>query len=195
LDADHPLRDAAQPHQPCLAGQRWAWDGVRFEVLHPTAEDYTAARKPNALSCVLRVVDAQGRSALLSGDIETPQESALLRRGAEARASTVLLVPHHGSRTSSSEAFIDAVRPQVAVVQAGYRSRFGHPVAEVLTRYSNRGIEVVRSDHCGAWLWHAGAAACTRDVRRRYWHWAAPVSGAEGGVNVASPRLPGADSR
>ena len=170
------------PHQPCLAGQGWTWDGVRFEVLHPTPADVATATKPNAVSCVLRVQDAQGRSALLTGDIEAPQEAALLQRQGNALASTVLIVPHHGSRTSSTAAFLDAVQPEKAVVQAGYRSRFGHPAPDVLARYADRRIDVVRTDQCGAWLWHDGAAACTRDVRRRYWHWTAPV----GGANVAN---------
>jgi competence protein ComEC len=107
---------------------------------------------------------------------------ALLQRQGGALASTVLIVPHHGSRTSSTAAFLDAVQPQLAIVQAGYRSRFGHPAPDVLARYAERGIDVVRTDQCGAWLWHDGAAHCTRDVRRRYWHWAAPV----GGANVAN---------
>jgi competence protein ComEC len=182
LEAGHPLLSGPLPHRPCEAGQGWAWDGVRFEVLHPTPAEVVAATKPNAVSCVLRVVDAQGRSALLTGDIEAPQEAALLQRQGGALASTVLIVPHHGSRTSSTAAFLDAVQPQLAIVQAGYRSRFGHPAPDVLARYAERGIDVVRTDQCGAWLWHDGAAHCTRDVRRRYWHWAAPV----GGANVAN---------
>jgi competence protein ComEC len=191
LEAEHPLLvDAARglPHTPCRAGQRWDWDGVQFELLHPAPDDVPFAVKPNAVSCVLRVVDAQGRSLLVTGDIEAPQEAALLRRTGAALASTMLVVPHHGSRTSSTAAFLDAVQPSVAVVQAGYRSRFGHPAPDVLARYAERGIAVVRTDSCGAWLWHDGAAACTRDVRRRYWHAAAPV----GGAIVAKASGPGA---
>ena len=94
----------------------------------------------------------------------------MLARGATLR-SDVLLVPHHGSRTSSTGAFLDAVAPRVAVVQAAYRSRFGHPAPEVLARYADRGIAVVRSDRCGAWtLPAAGPAVCERQVARRYWH-------------------------
>ena len=191
LEPGHALLAGAAPHTPCRAGQQWAWDGVQFNVLHPTDDDVAAARKPNAASCVLRVADAQGRSVLLTGDIEAPQEAALLQRSGALLASTVLLVPHHGSRTSSSAAFLDAVQPTTAVVQAGYRSRFGHPAPDVMARYADRGIEVVRSDQCGAWLWHDGAGACTRDVRRRYWHWAAPA----GGANVANRDGPGAQPR
>jgi competence protein ComEC len=190
LEAGHPVLAHGLPHTPCSAGQSWSWDGVQFSVLHPTPEDMAFATKPNAVSCVLRVQDALGRSLLVTGDIEAPQEAALLRRTGAALASTMLVVPHHGSRTSSTADFLDAVRPQLAVVQAGYRSRFGHPAPDVLARYAERGIDVVRTDGCGAWLWHDGAATCTRDVRRRYWHAVAPV----GGANVANSSGPGAPS-
>jgi competence protein ComEC len=175
LTADHPLLADAQsrgvPHRLCIAGQSWDWDGVRFAVLQPVAEDHVRHLKPNALSCVLRVQDAAGRSALLTGDIEAPQEAALVQGLGAALRSDVLLVPHHGSRTSSTAAFIDAVAPQVAVVQAAYRSRYGHPAPDVMQRYADRGITIVRSDRCGAWTQPAaGAASCERLIARRYWH-------------------------
>ena len=181
LSDDHPLRSRGVPHVRCDDGQSWTWDGVRFAVLHPASGDHDGVRKPNALSCVLRVADARGRSALLGADIESPQEAALVERQGAGLASTVLLVPHHGSRTSSSPAFIDAVAPRWAVVQAGYRSRFGHPAPDVVARYTDRGIDLVRTDTCGAWSWRDDEASCTREVRRRYWHWNSP----EGGANVA----------
>ena len=126
--------------------------------------------KPNAVSCVLRVAGANG-SVLLTGDIEAAQEAALLARGA-ALASDVLLVPHHGSRTSSTAPFIAAVGARTAVVQAAYRSRFGHPAPDVVERYTARGIELVRSDRCGAWTLPADGtpAVCERQAARRYWH-------------------------
>ncbi|NRF70025.1 DNA internalization-related competence protein ComEC/Rec2 [Aquincola sp. S2] len=189
LEPGHALLSADRTNTRCASGQSWTWDGVHFELLHPDDSDYTGApRRPNALSCVLRVVDGQGRSALLPGDIGAEEEAALLRRHpADRLHSDILLVPHHGSRSSSSEAFLRAVQPRVAVVQAGYRNRFGHPVSDVLARYAALGIPVVRTDRCGAWMWHDGAARCTREVRRRYWHWQAPESGADGGANVAIP--------
>jgi len=171
LEDGHPLRRGPVPHRRCLAGQRWRWDGVDFEFLHPTPADFTPGAKPNALSCVLRVADAGGHAALLTGDIEMPQEAALVARAGAALRSEILLVPHHGSRTSSSGDFIDAVGPAVAVIQVGYRSRYGHPVPEVVARFPARGIAVVRTDHCGAWQWREEGAHCTREVRRRYWHW------------------------
>jgi competence protein ComEC len=171
LADDDPLRRGPVTHVRCIAGQSWAWDGVRFVVLHPLASDYRPGVKTNAVSCVVRVSDAAGRSALLTGDIEAPQEAALAARAGAALRSDVLLVPHHGSRTSSSETFLSAVRPGVAVIQVGYRSRYGHPAPEVVARYAARGIAVVRTDRCGAWTWSLEGTRCTRSVRRRYWQW------------------------
>jgi competence protein ComEC len=175
LAAGNPLRANALAHTACEAGQHWAWDGVRFAILHPFASDYRPGAKTNALSCVLRVVDDRGDSALLTGDVEAPGEARLVARARAdpdaALRSDVLVVPHHGSRTSSTDAFLDAVRPGVAVIQVGYRSRYGHPAADVVARYGAHRIPVVRSDHCGAWRWAAGQASCTRAQRRRYWQW------------------------
>ena len=130
------------------------------------------------MSCVLRVSSARegapgGRSVLLTGDIEREQELALLAEGAAALRSDVLIVPHHGSKTSSTPAFLDAVQPRVAVFQAGYRNRFGHPAPDVLERYLERGIAVHASPDCGAWHGPTPTAplgACERDLARRYWH-------------------------
>ena len=123
------------------------------------------------MSCVLRV-SGGGRSALLVGDIERDQEAVLVAAlGAELR-SDVLLVPHHGSKTSSTVPFIEAVAPTVAVVQAGYRNRFGHPAVEVVARYRDRGVRVVDTASCGAWIWRAAEpaeGACERERSRRYW--------------------------
>ncbi len=170
LAEDHPLLARGVPHQPCSAGQGWDWDGVHFELLHPQQTDYARPARPNAMSCVLRV-QGTGASALLTADIEAAQEAALVQRLGAALKSDVLLVPHHGSRTSSSAAFINAVQPRVAVVQAAYRSRFGHPAPDVLARYDALSLPVVRSDRCGAFtLPTAGTPVCERIVARRYWH-------------------------
>ena len=82
-------------------------------------------------------------------------------------------MPHHGSKTSSSDTLLDAVRPRWALIQAGYRNRFGHPAPAVLTRYQAHGIAVLTSAECGAWRWHSEAEAgeCQRVQNRRYWHW------------------------
>lgn len=181
LSTDHPLL-AGRTTQRCEAGQSWDWDGVHFQVLHPRAQDFDAQPppKPNALSCVLRI-DAGGQSALLVGDIERLQEAALLARQGDELQSTVLLAPHHGSKTSSSPEFLAAVQPEWVLIQAGYRNRYGHPAPEVLARYQvlgerngeGRRLQIVDTPHCGAFTWasklpHNGA--CARETGRRYWH-------------------------
>lgn len=165
--ADAPGRAA---DQPCTAGQRWQWDGVELEVLHPLPSGAQAVR-PNARSCVLRIRSAQGSVALLVGDIERREEQALLARGAPLAAQW-LLVPHHGSQTSSSAEFIAAVAPRWALVQAGYRNRFGHPAPSVLARYAAAGVPLVAQPDCGAAQWSSAqpqALVCEREQARRYW--------------------------
>ena len=176
IEASHPLQ-ALRSAQRCEAGQRWVWDGVQFEVLHPQAADYETAAKPNAMSCVLRISNGV-RTALLVGDIERAQEARLVAQSeADLLRSDVLLVPHHGSKTSSSAEFLDAVHPRWALVQSGYRNRFGHPRAEVLERYQERGIGVINSPRCGAMTWKSWQTvdvACTRQLALRYWHHRVP---------------------
>ena len=172
IAADDHLQ-ALRPAQRCVAGQHWDWDGVQFDVLHPQASDYAGAPKPNALSCVLRIASAgpTPQVALLVGDIERPQEEALVAAAAPLRAD-VLLVPHHGSKTSSSAAFLDAVQPRQAWVQAGYRNRYGHPAEPVLQRYQERHIVVHDSPHCGAMRWRSDQPTellCERTVAMHYW--------------------------
>lgn len=160
----------------CAAGQSWAWDGVEFSILHPQAQDYDKGQRPNALSCVLRIRSPPqpgqtGAVALLVGDIEAAQENRLVAQGAMLKAD-VLLVPHHGSKTSSSAEFLDAVAPQWALVQSGYRNRFGHPALAPMMRYAERGISVLRSPSCGAIAWRSddpGSLACHRSTHGRYW--------------------------
>ncbi|MDQ3058797.1 MAG: DNA internalization-related competence protein ComEC/Rec2 [Pseudomonadota bacterium] len=170
LEDGHALQ-ALHPSVRCAAGQRWVWDGVSFEVLHPLAADYEGVNRSNAMSCVLRISNAS-RTALLAGDIEAAQEWRLATSEPERLKADILLVPHHGSKTSSSAVFLDAVQPQLALVQAGYRSRFGHPAAPVVARYEARGIRLVRSDRCGAATWQSQqpeAIRCQRQAQAHYW--------------------------
>ena len=158
----------------CEAGQRWTWDGVRFEVLQPTVDHYAMPRlKPNDLSCVVRIESDHG-SALLTGDLEARGELELVRRDGVSLQSDVLVVPHHGSRTSSTPAFIAAVAPQVAVFTPGYRNRFGHPRPDVVARYDDAGVRTYRTDYDGAltFVFAPGASRtprAERDHDRRYW--------------------------
>ncbi len=172
LPDSHPLLQSAHRgrHVGCVAGQRWTWDGIAFEILHPYAGDDPAAR-PNARSCVLHI-RAGAHAVLLAGDIESPQERALLARVPDRLRADVLLAPHHGSGTSSTAPFLDVVQPSLALFQVGYRNRYRHPKAEVLQRYQARGIRVVRSDLDGAVRLQIGQGGMT--VTRacetpRYW--------------------------
>jgi competence protein ComEC len=178
IEASHPLQ-LLRPATRCQAGQRWEWDGVQFEILHPQPRDYEGAARSNAMSCVLRI--ANGRTtALLAGDIEKAQEAALAADPERLRAD-LLLVPHHGSKTSSSEAFLDAVRPALALVQAGYRNRFGHPAADVVERYRSRRVGLQLSAHCGAAQWRSQQPAqvrCERTAAPHYWRHGASAVGA-----------------
>ena len=134
----------------CFAGQVWVWDNVRFEVLHPTIEGYDDLKvSDNNRSCVLKVTSQAG-SILLTGDIEKEAESALLNTIPEKLKSDVLTVPHHGSKTSSTSAFIAAVAPNISVFTAGYLNRFGHPKPLILERYQSFGSTIQRSDYDGA---------------------------------------------
>ncbi|MBP9729264.1 MAG: DNA internalization-related competence protein ComEC/Rec2 [Gammaproteobacteria bacterium] len=144
MSSDQPLADRVV--DPCVAGQRWEWDGVLFEILHPTI-DYQG--KKNDRSCVLKV-QAGTQSVLMTGDIEAKSETDLIQRVPQALASTVLIVPHHGSKTSSSEAFIAAVHPQYAIITVGYANHYGHPKPAILQRYREASIPVFDSMHHGA---------------------------------------------
>lgn len=155
----------------CEAGQHWQWDGVAFDMLHPLAEDYQKMLSPNARSCVLRI-SALGQVVLLTADIEALQESALVQRRGRALQADVLLVPHHGSKTSSTESFLEVVHPRWALFQMGYRNRYGHPAPQVMQRYVQRGIGVRLSPQCGAMTWRSqepDVMHCEREQNHRYW--------------------------
>jgi competence protein ComEC len=166
LPQAHPFHSLGGTVRRCRAGEGWEWDGVRFEFLHP---DELMAKR-NDRSCVLRVATGGG-AMLLTGDIERAAEDRLVRMG--GGKSDVLLVPHHGSRTSSTASFIEAVSPRFAVVPVGYRNRFGHPAKDVVQRYADAGVEILRTDREGAVTVALGAEGVAlrgeRASRARYW--------------------------
>lgn len=131
----------------CRAGQHWRWDGVRFCILHP------ARRKrwhsDNNASCVLRVATG-GHSALLTADIEAPAEQALVERAAPLLSADVLVVPHHGSDSSSTAPFIAAVNPRWALISCGHDNQWGFPKADVVARYRAAGAHVETTARRGA---------------------------------------------
>ncbi len=150
------LRHRRIPHRIVSAGSPPVRRGeATIEILHPRPwrwQDRHAgsvqASRPNEESLVLKI-GMGDQAALLTGDIEQEGEASLLQIHAAIQAQ-VLKVPHHGSRTSSSPAFIAAVRPEVALVSAGYRNRFHHPHPEVVDRYRRLGVRLLRTDLHGA---------------------------------------------
>lgn len=171
--------DTAAKRMKCYAGQHWVWDGVSFDVLHPMLESYAdTALKDNNRSCVVKITSASG-SVLLAGDIEKDIESALVAQDDGLLNSDVLVAPHHGSKTSSTAAFIDAVSPSVVVFTSGYLNRFKHPVASVMERYQAIGSAMFRSDYHGALTLSFKSsptdegkiqAVSWRAQYKRYWH-------------------------
>jgi competence protein ComEC len=172
LGPGHRVVAAARKHTRCMAGQRWEWDGVVFEMLQPAPASYAdTGLKANARSCTLRI-SAQGRALLLAGDIEAAQEAALVDGSLDKLRADVLLAPHHGSGTSSTPAFLAAVKPSIGVFQVGYRNRYRHPKKEVFARYGGLHIERLRSDESGAISFDFGPGITVREYRReeaRYW--------------------------
>ena len=131
---------------PCFAGQTWDWDGVHFDTFNPAPNTPYA---DNNSSCVIKV-SGGGSTLLLTGDIEALTELSMLRQYGKQLQSTVLLVPHHGSRTSSSDAFITAVSPQYAIISAGKYNRYHLPAQSVITRYLQHQVKVYSTANSGA---------------------------------------------
>ncbi len=159
--------------QRCTDGEHWEWDGVHFDILHPAAKIDTSSKPhDNDMSCVLRISIGE-RHILLVGDIEKRSEQRLLDLHAEQLPADVLVVPHHGSKSSSTADFIAAVLPDYAVFTNGYRNRFGHPKTEVLQRYADSGAALLRSDQDGAILIEMDAQHLSlqsyRKQHQRYW--------------------------
>lgn len=140
----HALPDAKH----CQAGQRWVWDKVIFEMLQPLPTQFAS---DNNLSCVLKI-SGINRSALLPGDIEKESEFSLVKQYGESLQADILVVPHHGSRTSSTSLFIRAVAPEFALLPVGYRNRYGFPAKTVIDGYQQYGSNILRTDYDGAIL-------------------------------------------
>lgn len=153
--------------EPCRAGVRWRWDGVRFSLLGPDRR-----REGNNASCILLIESSSAR-VLLAGDIEEPVERALAVPPVD-----VLLVPHHGSATSSTTEFVAMLQPRFAIVSAGWNNRFGHPHPAVLERYRDSGAHVVSTAVSGALRWRSDRADEVVAERCRsspYWRLGTPA--------------------
>lgn len=171
--------------QPCLAGQGWDWDGVRFRWLHPTP--YFPYLR-NDSSCVLHI-QARGASALLPGDIGRHVEARLAKLPPPQVRADLLVVPHHGSDTSSSLDFLAAVRARLGLLAVGQDNRFGLPKPIVLARYQRYGVPLLDSAAEGAVRVQLGPAGVTvlerrRRDRPRYWR---PVPAGGTGYAIGDP--------
>ena len=193
LDLNTPVVRAAQQtsqHLRCQAGQHWVWDGIDFELLHPTPSVYASDKwRSNARSCTLKI-SRGAQSILLAGDIEATQENELVHSDPQALASTVLLAPHHGSATSSTNVFLQAVHPRWAIFQFGYHNRYHHPHPAVWQRYADLGIERLRNDDSGALTLYFGQTLRIEEYRRRhprYWYPAVSAAHSAHSASVEPP--------
>jgi competence protein ComEC len=180
IDAGHAALGGAANVRRCERGQSFAFGtrgGLSLTVVHPPADDYARGnRSTNAMSCVL-AASVGALRVLLTGDLPAREEAELLASGGldPLVPFTLVAAPHHGSRHSSSQALVDAVRPRWVLVQAGYRNRFGHPAPEVVARWQAAGATALRTDLAGAVQWRLradgdAAIALARADRRRYWN-------------------------
>lgn len=181
----HPLmldvRQSAVPALPCQFGQEWQWDGVDFKIWHPSAaitfDANTHRGKPNENSCVLEIRNAYS-SFWLTGDIEKRGELEHIRRLQEMNYQSpntlIVMAPHHGSKTSSSAVWLNALEPTAAFSQHGYRNRYGHPHPSVKERYRQLQIPLLETTDTGAQIWYATKSDLSvellRDKQKRLWH-------------------------
>ncbi len=159
LEVDREI--GALSSTPCRAGQNWTWDGVAFEILSPPADAPPEANSAVPLhtksdrwwrnngGCVLRI-SAGEHAALLPADIEAPMEKRLLADAPDKLHADLLLAGHHGSKTSSTQPFVDAVQPQLVIFPSGWHNRFHFPRAPVVDRYLAEGAELHMTGNGGA---------------------------------------------
>jgi competence protein ComEC len=156
----------------CVAGQNWHWDGVDFEVLSPPKN---AKLSGNDASCVLKVTQG-ANSILLTGDIQRNSEDWLVENYGANLNSDVLVVPHHGSNTSSTKALIDFVAPKYAIFATGYRNRFRFPHKKVVARYEKIGAKLLNTHREGAITFKFSdksdilSPVSYRRKKRYFWH-------------------------
>lgn len=165
-----PEKFSFTPTSICYAGQTWVWDAVKFEVLHPLlGSSFTG----NNASCVLKVSSPYG-SVLLTGDIEKQAETSLVQNMRDLIKADIMLVPHHGSKTSSGDDFIGSVAPEIGFISAGYRNRFGFPKQDIMSRYESHGVKTFVSYETGELSAKFAETGLIieqfRSKIRRFWH-------------------------
>jgi competence protein ComEC len=156
--------------EACQEDQQWRWDGVDFRVLHPPPG---ATGQDNDRSCVLRI-SVEDKAVLVPGDIERAAEARLVYRHAADLRARILVAPHHGSNSSSTPGFLEAVDPDYVLFPVGYRNRFGFPRREVEERYLKRGVAALNVAEEGALRFRIQDRIAPperyRHIMRRYWH-------------------------
>lgn len=154
----------------CIAGQAWVWDNVEFKILSPQKPFYLGE---NDNSCVLKITTKAG-SILLTGDIEKTAEQGLVNHFPQHLKSDVLIAPHHGSKTSSTSAFLKEVNPDVIIIPAGYQNKFSFPHQQVLDRYKEINSTVYNLAEEGAVIVKLKNKSYTvqsmRKVEGKYWN-------------------------
>lgn len=174
IDPGNRLIEGAADVERCVAGRSIELGALRLEVLAPPASVYDNQHATsNAHSCVV-LAQMERQRVLLTGDIPARQEREMLQEHGDV-AAALLVAPHHGSHSSSSEELITSVHPRWVSMQLGYRNRFGHPHAEVVERYRAHDVQIVRSDEAGAAQWRFAADGKVELERwridhPRYWH-------------------------
>ena len=161
----------------CEKGQRWQYDGVKFSVLHPSTEQNGSRLdlSGNNQSCVL-LVESGPHRILLTGDIEAEAEQLLVSNYGKQLKADILLAPHHGSKTSSTEGFIEAVSPNYVIFSAGWRNRYHFPNSTVLKRYIQQDSKIYDTATHGAISFvldnklAISEPVTWRQASRRYWH-------------------------
>jgi competence protein ComEC len=150
--------------EACESGRQWQWDGVRFQLWQ-----WADAGDSNQRSCVLQI-EANGERLLLTGDIDTHAERSLLDSPL-AVPTQWLQAPHHGSRSSSSMALLNVLKPESVLISRGHGNSFGHPHPTVLARYRKQGLHIYDSAEHGAIHLQLGRfkPPWTMRQQRRFW--------------------------
>ncbi len=150
-----PARLPGPDTRRCNDRQAWNWDGVRFAVINPRVDEAVTG---NNASCVVRIKDSTGHVILLTGDIQRAAEASMVQRLGSALAADIITAPHHGSDTSSTDAFVNTVKPGYVLFPVGYRNRYGFPKTDVTSRYLGEGAILYRTDRNGAITFRIGPA-------------------------------------
>ena len=171
IKLDKPTKWANSDVSFCRAGESWNWDGIGFQFLHPSEE---AEKNNNNRSCVLQI-KYRDQTIILPGDIESGVEHRLRKNLRLEQSVTLLVAPHHGSRTSSTSGFVQKLKPQHVVFSTGYKHHFGHPAPDVVARYQHQGSRLWNTADHGAiefiWDEHGSLRVVgTRANKKRYWY-------------------------